>query len=122
MITILVLQTEAGLIKEHGLSTRLQKRPNLQGFDWHRTGEYRASDEGQALDEYVERQLAERQNDGTFAVSHDAVKAQILADMNAVGRFSAVENEVDAMGMVSYFAARGADGRVAECKRRTGGA
>lgn len=33
MITILVLQTEAGLIEEHGLSTRLQKRPNLHGFD-----------------------------------------------------------------------------------------
>lgn len=70
--------------------------------------EYRASEEGQALNEYVERQLAERQDDDTFTASRDAVKAQILADMNAVGRFSKDKNEVDAMAYASYYAVRAA--------------
>lgn len=70
--------------------------------------EYRASEEGQALNEYVERQLAERQDDDAFTASRDAVKTQILADMNAVGRFSKDKNEVDAMAYASYYAVRAA--------------
>lgn len=70
--------------------------------------EYRASEEGQALNEYVERQLSERQDDDAFTASRDAVKAQILADMNAVGRFSKDKNEVDAMAYASYYAVRAA--------------
>jgi hypothetical protein len=56
----------------------------------------------------VERTLAEKQDGDTFEASAEAVKAQLLADLNALGRFTPAKNEADAMLFASYYAVRAA--------------
>lgn len=66
------------------------------------------AEQGDILQAEVERILSEKQGDDTFNASRDAVKTQILADMNSMGRFTEAKNESDAMAYASYYAARAA--------------
>lgn len=62
----------------------------------------------EALQQEVERTLAEKQVDDTFKASAEVVKAQLLADLNTLGRFTPAKNEADATLFASYYAVRAA--------------
>jgi len=62
----------------------------------------------EALQQEVERALTEKQVDDTFKASAEAVKAQLLADLNTLGRFTPAKNEADATLFASYYAVRAA--------------
>jgi hypothetical protein len=63
---------------------------------------------GEELQKEVERTLSKQETDTTWQASRDAVKLSIMAEMDAVGRFTPEKNEADAALFASYYAVRAA--------------
>lgn len=78
-----------------------------EGFSRAEAQEFMQS-HAEALQQEVERTLAEKQVDDTFKASAEVVKAQLLADLNTLGRFTPAKNEADATLFASYYAVRAA--------------
>lgn len=79
-----------------------------EGFSRAEAQEYMQSGAAQELEAEAERILAQKEGDDTFKASADAVKAQMLADLNALGRFAPAKNEADATVFSAYYAVRAA--------------
>ncbi len=62
--------------------------------------------QGEQLQQEVERTLSKQEANSAWQASRDVVKAQILEELNAVGRFTPQKNEADATLFASYYAVR----------------
>lgn len=63
---------------------------------------------GAQLQQEVERALADQQGDATFKASQEAVRQQVLNELNRIGRFTPQKNEFDATLIAARTAVRAA--------------
>lgn len=64
--------------------------------------------QGAQLQQEVERALADQQGDATFKASQEAVRQQVLNELNRIGRFTPQKNEFDAALIAARTAVRAA--------------
>lgn len=79
-----------------------------EGFSRAEGREWNESGAREEFERNAESILAEKQGDEAFKASQEAVKAQILTQLNTVGRFTSAKNEADATLFSSYYAVRAA--------------
>lgn len=79
-----------------------------EGFSRAEGREWNESGAREEFERNAESILTEKQGDEVFKASQEAVKAQILTELNALGRFTSAKNEADATLFSSYYAVRAA--------------
>ena len=89
-----------------GLLDHLKVDP--EGFSRAEGREWNESGAREEFERNAESILTEKQGDEVFKASQEAVKAQILTELNALGRFTSAKNEADATLFSSYYAVRAA--------------
>jgi hypothetical protein len=95
----------AGTEYNQSLLEHLKTDPN--GFSYAEAQEFMQNQSAE-LQAEVERMLAAKQVDDTFKASQDRVKQRVLGELNALGRFGADKNELDATLIAARSAVRAA--------------
>jgi hypothetical protein len=95
----------AGTEYNQSLLEHLKTDPN--GFSYSEAQEFMQNQSAE-LQAEVERMLAAKQVDDTFKASQDRVKQRVLGELNALGRFGADKNELDATLIAARSAVRAA--------------
>lgn len=93
---------------EYAQSLLPHLRTEADGFSQAEAQQYYQSDDAQRFREQTDKMLQDAQRSTTFKQSQDAVKSQVLDQLNATGNFQPEVNETYATLTASYVATRAA--------------